>query len=102
MTGVQTCALPISALRDALASDEQVQLEGAEPGHQMHRSWDPVHPEIYDDPNGVESLNGNTVDRAAEMAKMAENQILYDASTEMLKKKLAMLRYSVTEGGGNR
>jgi flagellar basal-body rod protein FlgB len=62
---------------------------------------EPVDPEIYDDPNGVESLDGNTVDRANEMAKLAENQLLYDASVEMLKKKLGMLKYSITEGGGN-
>ena len=51
---------------------------------------------------GVESLDGNTVDRASEMAKMAENQLLYDASAELLKRKLGMLKYSITEGGGNR
>jgi hypothetical protein len=33
---------------------------------------------------------------------MAENQLLYDAATEMLKRKLGMLRYAITEGGGNR
>jgi flagellar basal body rod protein FlgB len=33
---------------------------------------------------------------------MAENQILYDASTEMLKRKLGMLKYAISEGGGNR
>lgn len=63
---------------------------------------DPVNPEIYDDPNGIESLDGNTVDRAQEMARMAENQILYDASVELLKKKLGMLRYAISEGGGAR
>ena len=58
--------------------------------------------EIYDDPNGIESLDGNTVDRSAEMAKLAENQLLYDASVEMLKKKLGMLKYAIGEGGGGR
>jgi flagellar basal body rod protein FlgB len=65
-------------------------------------STDPVEPEIYEDPTtGVESLDGNTVDRADQMAKLAENQLLYDASVEMLKKKLGMLKYSISEGGGN-
>jgi flagellar basal-body rod protein FlgB len=66
----------------------------------VHRSTDAVDPEIYDDPNGVESLDGNTVDRSEQMAKMAENQLLYDASAEMLKKKLGMLKYAISEGGG--
>jgi flagellar basal-body rod protein FlgB len=81
------------ALRDALAADG--------PGRAGRRTNDAVHPEVYDDPKGVESLDGNTVDRAAEMAKMAENQILYDASVEMLKRKLGMLKYAISEGGGN-
>jgi flagellar basal-body rod protein FlgB len=91
-----------SALRDALGTSAELQRAGSDPRHIVHHATDPVDPEIYDDPNGVESLDGNTVDRASEMAKMAENQLLYDASAEMLKRKLGMLKYAITEGGGNR
>ena len=42
------------------------------------------------------------MDRGAEMTKLAENQVLYDAAVETLKKKLGMLKYGITEGGGNR
>jgi flagellar basal-body rod protein FlgB len=91
-----------SALRDALATSGELPAKETDPRHIVHHSTDPVNPEIYDDPNGVESLDGNTVDRASEMAKMAENQLMYDASAEMLKKKLGMLKYAITEGGGNR
>jgi flagellar basal-body rod protein FlgB len=91
-----------SALRDALGVGDRVPSAETNPNHIVHRTTDPVNPEIYDDPNGVESLDGNTVDRAVEMSKMAENQILYDASVEMLKKKLGMLKYAISEGGGNR
>lgn len=80
------------ALRSALA----------ESSHTAHRPTDPVDPMIYDDPNGIESLDGNTVDRSAEMAKLAENQLLYDAAAEVLKRKLGMLKYAISEGGGNR
>lgn len=90
-----------AALRDALGVGTTLPAEGTSPAHIIHRATDPVNPEIYDDPNGVESLDGNTVDRASEMAKMAENQLLYDASAELLKRKLGMLRYAVSEGGGN-
>jgi flagellar basal-body rod protein FlgB len=90
------------ALRDALNVGNTLQTEASEGGHIAHRATDPVEPEIYDDPNGVESLDGNTVDRASEMSKLAENQLLYDASVEMLKRKLGMLKYGITEGGGNR
>jgi flagellar basal-body rod protein FlgB len=91
-----------SALRDALNVGNRLPSAETDSKHITHHATDPVEPEIYDDPNGVESLDGNTVDRAAEMAKMAENQILYDASAEMLKRKLGMLKYAITEGGGSR
>lgn len=91
-----------SAFREALGVGDELKMADTNAKHIVPRETDPVFPEIYEDPNGVESLDGNTVDRAAEMAKMAENQILYDASAEMLKKKLGMLKYAVSEGGGNR
>lgn len=89
------------ALRDALNVGNHLAPVASDPEHIVHHATDPVEPEIYDDPNGVESLDGNTVDRAGEMSKLAENQLLYDASVEMLKKKLGMLKYGITEGGGN-
>src|SRR4051794_33778638 len=64
-----------SALRDALGVGKHLPSAPGDPQHIVHRSTDTVQPEIYDEPNGVESLDGNTVDRAAEMAKLAENQI---------------------------
>ena len=90
-----------SALRDALGVDGGLKPESTHEGHQAHQATDPVTPQIYDDPNGVESLDGNTVDRAGEMVKLAQNQLLYDAAVEMMKKKLGMLKYSISEGGGN-
>jgi len=90
------------AFRQAMNVTSELRPDVEHPGHQALVDTDPIHPEIYDDPNGVESLDGNTVDRSAEMAKLAENQLMYDASIELLKKKLGMLKYSVTEGGGNR
>src|SRR2546423_1659077 len=91
-----------SAFRDALGAGGDLPMQARDPKHMIHQTTDPVDPEIYDDPNGVESLDGNTVDRAGEMAKLAENQIMYDASTEVLKRKLGMLKYAITEGGGGR
>jgi flagellar basal-body rod protein FlgB len=91
-----------SALRDALGVGDQSRAMGTDPNHIVHKSTDPVEPMIYEDPNGIESLDGNTVDRASEMVKLAENQLLYDASVEMLKKKLGLLKYAISEGGGSR
>ena len=52
-----------------------------------------ISPEIYEDPNGEVSENGNTVDRDKEMALMAENKILYDAAIQLLNKKLSLKKY---------
>lgn len=91
-----------SALREALAVDDQLQMQAQDPRHTVIRETDPIYPEIYEPETGVMRLDGNTVDRAGEMAKMASNQILYDASIELMKRKLGMLKYAITEGGGNR
>ncbi|MCO4792452.1 MAG: flagellar basal body rod protein FlgB [Bacteriovoracaceae bacterium] len=55
-----------------------------------------LQPEIYDDPNGIISEDGNTVDREKEMALMARNKILYDASVQLLNKKLGLMKYAIS------
>lgn len=55
--------------------------------------FDNLQPEIYDESNGVVTPDGNTVDRDEEMAKLAENKILYDATVEVLNRKLALKKY---------
>ncbi|MBT6208245.1 MAG: flagellar basal body rod protein FlgB [Francisellaceae bacterium] len=54
-----------------------------------------LQPEVFEDPNGVVSEDGNTVDRDAEMSLMAKNKILYDASVQLLNKKLGLLKYAI-------
>ena len=56
-----------SALRDALGVGDEAGPAQTHQRHIVHHATDPIEPEIYEDPNGVESLDGNTVDRAAEM-----------------------------------
>lgn len=41
----------------------------------------------------------NTVNMEQEIAKMVENQILYRGSQELLNRKLALLKYAISEGG---
>jgi len=91
-----------SAMRDAMDTGDNIKLEVSDPEHIGSRGPESVQADVYDDPNGVEALDGNTVDRSAEMVKMKENQILYNASVETLRKKLGMLEYGITEGGGNK
>jgi flagellar basal-body rod protein FlgB len=89
-------------MRSALDTSENLKLETDDAEQIGSRGPANVEGEVYEDPNGVEALDGNTVDRGAEMAKMKENQMLYSASVESLRKKLGMLEYGITEGGGNK
>lgn len=55
-----------------------------------------LQPETYEDPNGIVSENGNTVDVQEEMALQAENKIMYDAIVQMMNKKLGLMKYVIT------
>ncbi len=48
------------------------------------------------DTSGIGDENGVRVDQ--EMIDMAENQILYEAAAQMLKKKIGILKYVVQDG----
>lgn len=52
-----------------------------------------LQPEVIEDPNGVVAENGNTVNRDDELARMAENKIMYDATVQLLNKKLGLRKY---------
>lgn len=56
-------------------------------------SFENLQPEVYEDPNGVVSENGNTVNREQEMTRMAENKVMYDALVQLMNKKLGMTKY---------
>jgi flagellar basal-body rod protein FlgB len=59
-----------------------------------------VLPNIYNDPNNIIREDGNTVDRDAEMVNLAENQLMFQAAADLLKKKIGFIKYSIGEGGG--
>ncbi len=55
--------------------------------------------DIYENPEGNVTNDGNTVDMEREMANLQENSILYKAALQLINKKLGALRYAVTDGG---
>ena len=61
-------------------------------------SFNNLQPEVYEDSNGIVSMNGNNVDRDQEMAEMAENKIMYDATVQLINKKLGLLKYAIGSG----
>ena len=54
-----------------------------------------LEPEVYENPNGVITENGNTVDVESEMAQMAENRIMYDTTVQLMNKKLGLMKYVI-------
>ena len=48
------------------------------------------------DYTGIGDHNGVNLDQ--EMVDLAQNQVLYDAATELISKKLGLLRYVIQEG----
>lgn len=85
------------ALARAIDLDEQQSLKSNDERHFNvgGGGFENLEPTIYEDANGILSEDGNTVDRDAEMAKMAENKILYDATVQLLNKKLGLLKYVI-------
>lgn len=57
-----------------------------------------VRADVYDNPEGNVSNDGNSVDLEKEMATLSENSIVYKAALQLINKKLASMRYAVTEG----
>lgn len=86
------------ALARALDVDGQMEMKSGDNRHfdVGNGGFDNLTPVITEDPNGVVSEDGNTVDRDTEMARMAENKILHDAAVRLLNKKLALLKYAIS------
>ena len=57
-----------------------------------------VKPDLHVKPTESVGNDGNTVDVDAEMAELAETQIMYRASVEILNRKFAMMRYGINGG----
>ena len=55
-------------------------------------------PDIYENPEGAINNDGNTVDLEREMSTLAENTAMYRAALQLINKKMAAMKYAVTEG----
>ncbi len=56
-----------------------------------------VTPGIYENPDVEVSNDGNTVDMEKEMSALTENSILYKTALQLINKKMASLRYAISE-----
>lgn len=84
-------ALDIDGMRGMSTSDENHFSVG---GGSMSK----LAPDIYENPEGAINNDGNTVDLEKEMSNLTENSIMYKAALQLINKKLAAMRYAVSEG----
>lgn len=84
-----------AALARALDVDGQMPMNMSDENHYNigGGGFDNLQPEVYDDPSGIVSDDGNTVDREKEMALMAENKVIYDALVQLVNKKMGLKKY---------
>jgi flagellar basal-body rod protein FlgB len=59
-----------------------------------------LHPPLIDAPMTAAGLDGNAVDLDRTMAALAQNALQYGATARAAGKKLAILRYVVSDGNG--
>jgi flagellar basal-body rod protein FlgB len=85
------------ALARALDVDDELKMNTTDSKHFNvgGGGFNNLQPEVHEDANGIVSPDGNSVDRDQEMADMAENKIMYDASVSLLNKKLGLMKYAV-------
>ena len=86
------------ALARALDTDDQMSMKVTDGKHFNvgNGGFKNLQPEIVETDDGIVSQDGNTVDRDKELAEMAENKIVYDASVQLLNKKLGLLKYAIS------
>jgi flagellar basal-body rod protein FlgB len=68
------------------------------PLHKAASSIDGIQGQVIETPARTAGKDGNGVELENEMSKMLENQIMYNASVQMLTKKFEVLKYAVKGG----
>jgi flagellar basal-body rod protein FlgB len=88
-------------LQDALGNSSALALRVTNGKHVMASGQSAdgnVKPDLHVKPTESVGNDGNTVDVDAEMADLAETQVMYKASVEILNRKFAMMRYGINGG----
>ena len=84
-------------LTDYLAGQESPSVRKTDIAHMGISSLGP-RGEVEFDYFSLPNEDGNSVDIDHEMSKLAENQLLYRATTRMYTKRMALMKYAITEG----
>ena len=85
------------ALARALDVDGELTMKMNDPKHFNVGSggFKNLQPELRESTSGVVDDTGNTVDVQDEMARQAENKIMYDAIVQLMNKKLGLMKYVI-------
>lgn len=86
-----------NALSAALDMDGTKGLSTSSKDHFAIGSTPVTEADIYDNPDIVVNNDGNTVDLEKEMSALAENSILYKSALQLINKKMASLKYAISE-----
>lgn len=87
-------------LKNAINKESSVNLDIT---HKTHiplyaESIDAVRGELTREPDQTGIGDENSVSVDSEMIEMSKNQLMYETSAKLLKKKLSVLKYAISEG----
>ena len=93
---------PLELERGAVVSNLDLELARTSDLHQDSLgTTDPGTGETFYDDEGAEAgLDGNTVSVDRELAKVDANRVRYTATSRIISKRMAALRYAATDGVG--
>jgi flagellar basal-body rod protein FlgB len=91
-----------SQLKELAGTDSPFPLAATNPQHYRNDSTEAdgtILPDVYIRPSESIGQDGNTVDVDREMTDLAETQLKYRATVELLNRKIGIMRYAITQGG---
>lgn len=85
-------------LDEVLGSDDQLKIRATDNKHfgPSKDSLKSLEPEVFEEEDAARS-NGNNVNLDREMLKLAENQITYTATVQLMTKRASTIRAAITE-----
>lgn len=89
-------------MQAAASTNEPTGARTSNPKHlrnQFTQADGKMYPEAFVRPTESIPEDGNTVDLDSEMAHLAQNQILYRTTIELINRKVGLLKYAITNGG---
>lgn len=90
-------------LQEVLAGQTPPQYAAGVPGRAGAIGWQgSAYPrgDVEYDPYVLPDADGNSVDLDHEMAKLAENNLMYQAVTKAYTRRAALMKYAIMEGNG--